>query len=425
MTSRNPSTDANEGLTTGIHPLLGALLAGVLALIIWSLYRAIGMLIPIVAAATLLWPQRRQAWARALLWLLALLAVIWILHKARMVVYPLLAGLLIAYWLDPIVDRLERRRVKRSLGSLIALLPAMVVGLLFVVFALPLLIEQLGLLIAAIPRIYDSLYERLRPWVETVIPSQGAARWKELLVPAGAHIETILRGLWGGASGLGRGIGAFVGFLGMLVLAPILTYYLLVDFDRIRIWLPSLLPEQRRAWASEVMTLFEQTVSSYFRGQVLVAFCITLLLTAGFLLIRLPYAVVLGALAGLLNLVPVIGFWTSAVLCAAAAILSGEPGPMLFRLAIVLSLGQVLEAQVLTPRIVGRAVGLNPVIILLSVLVCGALLGPVGLILAVPAAAFARGMLRRRAARNSARSDSPQSPPARLESPPRPSPGAP
>ncbi|NWF91211.1 MAG: AI-2E family transporter [Ignavibacteriaceae bacterium] len=425
MTNRNPSTDAREGLTAGIHPLVGALLAGVLALIIWSLFRSLGMLVPIVAAATLLWPQRRQAWARSLLWLLALLAVIWILHKARMVVYPLLAGLLIAYWLDPIVDRLERRRIKRRIGSLIALLPALVVGLLVVIFALPLLIEQLGLLIAALPRIYDSVCETLRPWVEAVIPSEGAARWKEILVPAGAHIETIVRGLWGGASGLGRGIGTLAGFLGMLVLAPILAYYLLVDFDRVRTLLPALVPEQKRAWVSEVVSVFEQTVSSYFRGQVLVAICVMILFTAGFLLIRLPHAVILGVLAGLLNLVPVIGFWTSAALCAAAALLSGEPGPMLLKLAIVLSLEQVLEAQVLTPRIVGRAVGLNPVIVLLSVLVCGAVLGPLGLILAVPAAAFGWRLLRRRAPLSGAHFAGPQPPFPRSESPPRRSPGDP
>ncbi len=101
-----------------------------------------------------------------------------------------------------------------------------------------------------------------------------------------------------------------------------------------------------------------------------------------------------GFLAGLLNLIPVLGFWTVVVLCVASAILSAEPGILLLRLAIVFAVEQVIEGQVLTPRIVGRAVGLNPALTLISVLVFGAILGPIGVIIAVPAAAMIRGFVQ-------------------------------
>jgi predicted PurR-regulated permease PerM len=195
-----------------------------------------------------------------------------------------------------------------------------------------------------------------------------------------------------------RGIGAVLSVVGMFVLAPILAYYLLADFDRLREWVWKQIPPGRRPQAQQTMQDLEATVSSYFRGQVLVSLFVGALLTVGFLLIGMPYALLLGFLGGILNLIPVLGFWISVVLFIPAAVLSGEAGTMLVRLAIVLAVESVIESQVLTPRIIGRAVGLNPAVILVSVLAFGSLLGPAGVLLAVPAAAMARTLLARRVA---------------------------
>ncbi len=373
------------------------LIGGVLLLLLWTLFRELGLIALIAAAATLTWPARRQPWARQILALLGLLGSLWILHKSRMVVYPLLVGLLVAYWLDPIVDRLERRRVPRSVGSLIAILPVLVIGAVFVLFMLPPMIEQLGTLFRALPGALNTAYERLLPLISRFIPDSQAPDLTTWLRPVSGHLETILKGVWGGAAGVTKGIGAVLSVLAMAVLAPILTYYMLADFDKLTLWIRDRIPTDRRAQAAEWFGIIEGTISAYYRGQVLVALAVGVLLTVGFLIIGLPYAIPLGFLAGLLNLIPVLGFWTVVVLCVASAILSAEPGTLLLRLAIVFAVEQVIEGQVLSPRIVGHAVGLNPALTLISVLVFGAVLGPIGVVIAVPAAAMIRSFVDLRA----------------------------
>jgi predicted PurR-regulated permease PerM len=376
------------------------LVASGLALILWSLFRDLGAWIAWVAVLALVWPHRHEGWGARVLQLLVLLGTVWILHKTRNVVYPLLAALLFAYWLHPLVDRLEKRRIPRGVGALAALLPALVVVGLFALFVLPALIEQMGQLIRAIPGVYRSLYESAVPWLQRHLPSSatgepGVDWWSTISSQWG----NLLAGLWGGAQGVTRGVGAVLTVLGMVVLAPILAYYLLADFDRIRAWLIAQIPADRRDQAAGTLQDLEGIVNAYFRGQVLVSVLVGALLTIGFLVIGMPFAVLLGFLGGLLNLVPVLGFWISVVIFLPAAILSGEPGSMLFRLAIVIAVQSVIESQVLTPRIVGRAVGLNPAVILVAVLAFGALMGPVGVVIAVPAAAMIRTLLQRRLAR--------------------------
>lgn len=379
----------------GLHTVPGILLAGSLGLLLWLLFREIGVSVLLAAAIFLLWPHRRVEWAQSTFRLLIFLGSLWIVHKARMVVYPLLAGTLVAYWIVPLVDRMERRRIPRALGALFALLPTLALGAAFALLAAPMLVEQLGQLVAAIPVVCAGLYDRLWPLVSSHLPpgwQPGVGGW---LSPLASQLETVVRGIWGGAAGIGRGLAAFLGFLAMIVLAPVLTYYLLVDYHTIGRRLLAFVPDSRREQVLVLREVFETTVRSYFRGQVLVALCVGLLMTTGFLVIGLPYAIVLGFLAGILNLVPVIGFWTSTALCVLAAALSGHAGPMLLRLAIVLAVEQFLEGQVFTPRIVGRAVGLNPAVILVAVLAFGTVLGPLGVVVAVPAVAMGRAYFAR------------------------------
>jgi predicted PurR-regulated permease PerM len=400
MTPDQPSTESSPPGPPTILSIPGLLLGGVLLLLLWSLFRELGLIPLLAAAGALTWPARRQPWARQILTLMGLLGSLWILHKSRMVVYPLLVGLLVAFWLDPVVDRLERRRIPRSVGALVAIVPVLVLGTLFALFMLPPMIEQLGNLVQALPGAMSTVYDRLRPLLSRFLPDSTAPDLTTWLKPITTHLETIVKGIWGGAAGVTRGISSVLGFLAMAVLAPILSYYLLADFDKLTSWARERVPVDRRERVGEIAGIVKSTVSAYYRGQVLVSLAVGILLTIAFLVIGLPYAIPLGFLAGLLNLIPVLGFWIVVVLCVASAILSGEPGGLLFRLAIVFAAEQVIESQLLTPRIVGRAVGLNPALTLISVLVFGAVLGPIGVIIAVPAAAMIRGIAELRAKRS-------------------------
>ncbi|MDM7916254.1 MAG: AI-2E family transporter, partial [Candidatus Eisenbacteria bacterium] len=364
MTSNPPPLPEDRGLATWRANLPALLLLGVLALILWTLYRAVGILVPLLAAVLLLWPERDQPWARRILQLLILLGTLWILHETRMVVYPLVAGLLVAYWLDPLVDRMEKRRIPRSVGALVVLVPILVIGALFAFFVVPLLLQQLSDLIRAIPDLYLSLREKLEPWIGRYLPvgaSPAAGGGPSSVAQTlGQHLETILTGIWGGATSVTRAIGAVLTFLGMVVLAPVLSYYLLADFPRIRGWLRQQVGAAGRERFLSVFAEFEAVVGPYLRGQVLVSLVVGILLTIGYLIIGLPYAILLGFLAAVLGLIPILGFWSTMIFTVPAALLAPHPGTMLVRLLIVIVIEQLLEQQVLVPRIVGKAMGLNP-----------------------------------------------------------------
>lgn len=381
---------------SSVLSVAGALLLASLGFFLWSLWRDLGSLIPPIAAILLVWPHRRRRWAMHVLKFVVALGAVWILHKARMVVYPLLFALLVAYWLDPAVRRLEQRRVRRPVGSAIVLLPFLGLLALFAIVVLPIFIDQLLQLVSAVPAAFRGLYDHFRGRIEPYLPGGKKPDIGQWIAPLWSHLVSLVRTLPSQAGGISRGIGTIVGYLGTVLLTPVLAFYILLDFGAVRTWTVSFLSRNGNPATLRVVQEIGASVNAYFRGQVLVSLCIWILLSAGFAIIGLPYAFLLGFLGGLLNLVPVIGFWITVSLCVPAALLSGEPGAMLLRLAIVFAVSSVLEGQVITPRIVGKAVGLNPALILLAVLGFGAILGPVGVIVAVPAAAAIKIILEHR-----------------------------
>lgn len=186
--------------------------------------------------------------------------------------------------------------------------------------------------------------------------------------------------------GAARGaVGAF------LLLTPILTYYLLVDFERL---VGSVYPYVPPAWADRLRLLgarFQESVAAWFKGQLLVALILAALHVLGFLLIGLPYALLLGLLAGLLNLVPILGFWIAFVLALTAALFGAHPLLLLMETAGVMLVAQILEQNLLGPRLVGRQLGVKPIVLLLVMLMLSVFMGVLGVLLAAPAIGLARG----------------------------------
>jgi predicted PurR-regulated permease PerM len=377
----------------------GALLATILGFLVWVLFREIGVIVPLISLAALLWPSPGMTWRGRIVRLIVALGSLWILYKARMVVYPLFFAVLVAYWLDPIVERLARRRIRRSLGAFIAILPAIAIGAAFLIFLVPVLVDQTIQLAGALPGIWTVISDKVQEFVVYVLPAGWHPDLGQILKPLSSHMQAILKGVITSFSTVAKGIGAVLAVIGMIVLAPVLTYYILADFDRFRAWVRLRVPKDRMQGFMTYGVAAEGIFRSYFRGQALVALAVGVFYSVGLTIIGLPYSILLGFIAGLMNLVPVLGFYISLILFVLAAILSGHPGTLLLRLVIVLAAEQAIESQVLVPRIVGRAVGLNPLFTLLSVLVFGAILGPLGILVAVPAAAMIRSFLEIRANR--------------------------
>ncbi|MFH1143991.1 MAG: AI-2E family transporter [Candidatus Eisenbacteria bacterium] len=368
---------------------LGAAL--LLALTLWSLRTILGPVVATGALCFLLWPYRAHDAVRRLLLVIVLLTLMWILSQARSVVYPALLALALAFLLNPLVTRLARLRVRRSLASLMVIFPLVALLLLFFLVILPALLEQARNLTERLPDAYRKLVEWLEPQLQHLLAGEGPILPGDLagLLPTG---EQVLRGMTTGLVQVGKGVAAVIRVATFLVLTPIFTYYILVDFNRLQDTVRPYVPPVWRARLRLLGSRFQESVGAWLRGQLIVAAIMAFLTLGGFLLIGLPYALLLGFAAGLLNLVPVLGFWITAILSLISCLFTPDPGPMLLRTAAVLLVAQVLEQNALSPLFVGRQLHVKPVVLLLVMLGMGSLLGIAGLLLAAPAIGLAHGL---------------------------------
>jgi predicted PurR-regulated permease PerM len=312
-------------------------------------------------------------------------AVLWLLKGA---LTPLATALAIAYLFDPLIDRFEARGVPRGLAILLllALTGAALFGVAFVLIPamqrdiaelsrdLPNYLEQT--LSALGPRLEDLLGVSLPRSVQEAIES---IRTGELQIPfetARGLLERVLHGVTG-----------TVGALVSLLLIPVLAYYLLVEFDRIRLGVLDLVPRAYQELVAAEAARVDALISGFIRGQLTVCLLLGVLYGVGFAVIGIDLAIVIGVASGLLAIIPYVG---------GAVALTSAVGMTLLqygfdaRLALVVGwylFVQVLEGFVLTPRIVGGNLGMHPVTVIVALLIGGDLLGFLGLLIAVPAAA--------------------------------------
>ena len=372
------------------------MLGGAIALLAILLYPTLG-LAPLFAATWVLWiPLRHSSDGRAILGVILLLLVGWILYHARWIVYPIIGGMLIAYWLDPLVDRFESWKFRRSIGAVLSLIPLGLFLALVVIVLVPTLVGQIDQIAEKMPKTVELIRAFVEPALERasalIGAEAGSTSWIERLF---GQIESILRATLSGVSGFGRGVGKVMQWIGVLALTPILAYYFLVDWDRIRDGLVGLVPPRFRPTAQTLSDDIQEILPRYLRGQFIVAAIQIVLYAVGFYLAGLPEPMAIGFLAGIFSLVPVLGFWITIVVVLLSTIIAPDPGQTLVGVTICLAVVQFLEGQILVPKIQGTGLGLHPFVVLLSVLVFGMLFGFVGVLAAVPTLGVLRASLPR------------------------------
>ncbi len=342
-------------------------------------------------------------------WLSGFAVCILLLWFLADVLLPFAAGLAIAYLLDPVADRLEKWGISRLGATLLILV--MFVGL--IVLAAMVLLPVLGVQVAAfldalprdLTRLRDLLSEqssglwvRLAPIAERFgvqlnASANGLPGTSDLASEAAKYAGGVLKSLWSG----GR---AVLGLLSLLVITPVVAFYILLDWDRMVAKIDSWLPRDEvntiRGLANEI----NAALSGFLRGQSLVCLFLATWYGTGLSLVGLNYGLLIGITGGVLSFIPYVGSLTCLVISVALAIVQGWPQWTLLLMVLgVIGTGQFLEGNILTPKLVGGSVGLHPVWLMLALLGFGSLFGFTGLLLAVPIAA-AVGVLMRFALRN-------------------------
>ncbi|RMF73528.1 MAG: AI-2E family transporter, partial [Alphaproteobacteria bacterium] len=313
-------------------------------------------------------------------WLVLGGAALVFLYAVRGVLLPFVLGIAIAYLLDPIADRFERVGLPRGLAALITLIGFFLLGGILLGAFWPLFKAQFMGLLAALPGLFarvEALYrDALASWAGQLQEWGIAASSRDLG-------GTLLAGIGGRLSSLAREVllsgMAVLNLLGLLLITPVVAFYLLKDWDRIMAGMLALVPEQWRERWLAIAGDVDHVLAGFVRGQLLVMAADAVLYAAGWLVIGLPYALVLGLLAGLLAIVPFLGPLFALVTALAVAFGSWGADPVMLAAVVgVFVLVQAIEGSILSPRLVGSQVGLHPVLVLFAVFAGGELAGILG-----------------------------------------------
>ncbi len=311
---------------------------------------------------------------------IVLIVVFWFLGGALL---PYISAAAIAYFLDPLADRLERIGLSRLWATIVICTLTAMVAFLAVLIVLPLLIDQLVGLAKAAP----TLVAQFQTWLGKMFPSffvddsilrKGLLSLQNMLKDQGLVL----------VNGVLNSSLAVVDFLILLVVTPVVSFYLLLDWDRLVVKIDSWLPREHLATIRRLAKNIDNVLAGFVRGQITVSAILGSFYAISLVLVGLQFGAVIGLVAGLISFIPFVGSIIGGGLSVGVAIFQFWDDPIWIGVvAAIFAIGQFFEGNILSPKLVGGSVGLHPVWLMFSLSAFGAMLGFVGLLIAVPVSA--------------------------------------
>lgn len=328
------------------------------------------------------------------IWLAILVAAFVLLYLLRGTLLPFVAGMAIAYFLDPLADRLERVGMSRLVATSVitAMLFILLVGVLVVL--VPLIHDQVMAFAQRVPGYIDALNERLHPLLVDIKRRLNPRDLEKLRSSVGDYAGTVVSWGLGVIQRVLTGGLALVNLLSLIFITPVVTFYLLRDWDKMTAHVDSWFPRDHAATIREQLHEINRTLAGFLRGQATVCLALGTFYGIGLSLVGLDLGLVIGLGAGMASFIPYLGSISGFVLGMSLAVAQGQGWDLPLMVAGVFLAGQLLEGNVLTPKLVGDKVGLHPVWIMFALLSGGGLFGFVGILLAVPVAAVIGVLVR-------------------------------
>ena len=336
---------------------------------------------------------RRQV----LVWLGVVVVLAVALYVLRPILLPFLMGMVIAYFLDPVADWLEELGLPRLAATSIILGVFVLLFIAVLILLLPVLGQQIGTFAENLPQNIAKLIALIDSagpdWLKQLLASTQAdfeASLVDTAAAAATWIGSLLGSIWSG------GI-AFVNLVALLVVTPVVAFYMLHDWDRMVAVVDSWLPRDHVETIRGLARQIDEALAGFVRGQGTVCMILASFYAGGLSIVGLNFGVLIGILSGLISFVPYVGSITGFVLAGGVALIQFLPEGNWLMIGIVLAvfvIGQFIEGNFLSPKLVGDRVGLHPVWLMFALFAFGLLLGFVGLLLAVPLAAAIGVLLR-------------------------------
>jgi predicted PurR-regulated permease PerM len=320
-------------------------------------------------------------------WVGAFVAFVLLLWLLSEILLPFVAGMAIAYLLNPLVDRIERLGVHRLVAALSIIGLTVLVFVVLILLVAPILGGQLSSFINNIPgyvtKLQTLITDPSRPWVQKLLgagltPEKGLS---DLVTQGVGWLTTFLKSLWSG----GR---ALISLFSLIVVTPVVAFYLLYDWHKMLVSVDNAVPVNQRATVGRLARECDAAISGFVRGQSAVCLILGTFYAVALTIAGLNFGLLIGLLAGLITFVPYVGSLTGLILALGVAVAQFWPnwGSVVMVLGIFL-VGQFAEGNILSPKLVGERVGLHPVWVIFALLAFGYLFGFVGLLVAVPLAA--------------------------------------
>lgn len=328
-------------------------------------------------------PFQRQV----VFWLAALAVFILLLWLLSEILLPFIAGLAIAYLLTPVTDRIESIGVPRMVASLLIISVVVLALVYLILLVAPLLSSQLTSFISSVPGYVTKLQTLLSdpslPWIQKLVGAGFSAdrSLSDLVAQGAGWITTFLRSLWSGGRSL-------VSLFSLVVVTPVVAFYLINDWHRMVKAVDGWVPVQQRDTVRELAREIDAAIAGFVRGQSAVCLILGSFYAIALTVSGLNFGLLIGLISGLITFIPYVGSMTGLVLSVGVAI--AQFWPEYTSIAVVLGIfvvGQFVEGNVLAPKLVGESVGLHPVWVIFALLAFGYLFGFVGLLVAVPLAA--------------------------------------
>ncbi len=332
---------------------------------------------------------------RVLLGILFVVLLGWLIYLLKPILTPFLAGALLAYLGNPLVDRLQRRGMSRMAAVAVVFVSLSAMGVLGVLIMVPLLGLQLQMIVQKTPVFLLWLQQNFVPWVSQQFDLDfGHIEFEQVK-------ETALKGLgqFGDLAGqllvkiTSSGLALLV-FVGNVALVPVVSFYLMKDWSMLMNRVRQLLPRLVEPTVVRLARECDEVIAAFVRGQLWVMLSLGAVYSVGLWLVGIPMAFLIGMIAGLASIVPYLGFFVGVTASLIAAFVQYHDWLHLGLVFAVFGVGQALEGMVLTPLLVGDRIGLHPVVVIFAVLAGAQLFGFVGMLLALPVAAVILVLVR-------------------------------
>ncbi|MEM7215710.1 MAG: AI-2E family transporter [Pseudomonadota bacterium] len=321
-------------------------------------------------------------------WLVALMAFLGFLWIFSDILLPFIAGMALAYFLDPVADRLEAMGASRMIATSLILVVFLLMFVLFLMILVPILANQIAGFLNRLPELVSQLQSLVAStesqWLRDIIGGDGKSLQDNLntIVSEGAGwIATVIQQIWASGKSL-------VNIISLLVVTPVVAFYLLYDWDHMVERVDSWLPLKQRQTIRGICTDIDYAVAGFVRGQGTVCLILGLFYAASLTIIGVNFGLLIGLFAGLISFIPFVGSIVGFLLSVGVATVQFWPEwfPILLTAATFM-VGQFLEGNILQPKLVGERVGLHPVWLMFALFAFGSLFGFTGMLIAVPAAA--------------------------------------